>query len=40
MTEEHVIALAKENEKVKPWIEGKEITKVVWVEGKLVNLVV
>ncbi len=32
--------LALESEKVKKWIEGKEIKKVIFVKGRLVNIVV
>ena len=37
---EKVIEKAKENEKIKKWIEGKEIKKEIFVPGKLVNFVV
>lgn len=37
--EEYVVNLAKENEKIKPWIE-KGVKKEIFVPGKLVNLVV
>lgn len=32
--------IALESEKVKKWIKGKEIVKVIFVKGKLVNFVV
>jgi leucyl-tRNA synthetase len=37
---EEVLALAKENENTKKWIDGKEIIKEIVVPKKLVNLVV
>ena len=37
---EEVLALAKENENTKKWIEGKELIKEIVVPKKLVNLVV
>jgi len=33
-------AAARASDKMKPWIEGKELVKVVTVPGKLVNIVV
>jgi leucyl-tRNA synthetase len=39
-SKEEVLALAKENENTKKWIEGKEIIKEIVVPKKLVNLVV
>ena len=33
------IALAKESEKVKPFIDGKNIIKEIYVKGKLINIV-
>jgi leucyl-tRNA synthetase len=38
--EEAVKAAALADDKVKPWLEGKELRKVVYVPGKLVNIVV
>ncbi len=40
ISKENLLQVAKENEKVIPHIEGKEIIKEVVVPGKLVNLVV
>src|SRR3990167_5416116 len=37
--EKEITRMATEDAKVKPWIEGKEIKKVVWVPGKVINLV-
>lgn len=37
---EFVITLAKADQKVKTWIEGKEIKKEIFVAGKLVNFVI
>jgi len=39
-TEEQVKAAALADEKVKPWLEGKELRKVIYVPGKLLNIVV
>jgi len=39
-TKDEVISLAKEDEKVSFWLEGKEIKKEIFVAGKLINLVV
>ena len=38
--EEEARALATESERVQPHIAGKQIVKVIYVPGKLVNLVV
>jgi leucyl-tRNA synthetase len=35
-----IIEAAKETEKIKKWIEGKEIIKEIYVPGKMVNLVI
>lgn len=35
-----VLQMAKSQDKIKPWIEGKNIIKEIYVPGKLVNLVV
>ncbi|HEV8232377.1 MAG TPA: leucine--tRNA ligase [Thermoanaerobaculia bacterium] len=34
------VALARRNEKIRPWVEGKEITRAVYVPDRLLNLVV
>ena len=34
------VALANEQEKVKPYLEGTQVVKVIYVPGKLVNIVV
>ncbi|MBE6543150.1 MAG: leucine--tRNA ligase [Ruminococcaceae bacterium] len=39
-TKEDMIAAARADEKIKPWIEGKTTVKEIAVPGKLVNLVV
>ncbi|ABB32525.1 leucyl-tRNA synthetase [Geobacter metallireducens RCH3] len=39
-TEEQVKAAAFADEKVKPWIEGKQLRKAIYVPGKLLNIVV
>jgi leucyl-tRNA synthetase len=38
--EAEVIKLAMINEKILPWIDGKEIKKTIYVKGKLVSIVV
>jgi leucyl-tRNA synthetase len=40
VTEDEAKKLALESEKIKPHIEGKEVAQVVYVPGRLVNLVV
>jgi len=40
ISEEEAKKLAEENEKMKKWIEGKEIVRIIFVKGKLVNIVV
>jgi len=37
---EEIIKLAKADEKMKPWLAGKEIKKEIFVPGKLVNFVI
>lgn len=37
---QEVLATAKNDSKIKPWIEGKEITREIYVAGKLVNFVI
>jgi leucyl-tRNA synthetase len=39
-TKEDMIAAAKADEKIKPWIDGKTTVKEIAVPGKLVNIVV
>ena len=39
LSDEEVTKIALEDEKVKQWIDGKEILKVIPVKGKLVNIV-
>ena len=39
-TEEEVKRLAIENKSVKTWIEGKEIRRVIYVPGRVINIVV
>jgi leucyl-tRNA synthetase len=38
--EEEAKKLALQMEKVKPYVEGREVAKVIYVPGKLVNIVV
>jgi leucyl-tRNA synthetase len=40
VTEEEAKNLAMGLEKVKPFVEGKQVVKVIYVPGKLVNIVV
>ena len=40
INEEDAKEMALQNEKIKKWIDGKEIIKVVCVKGKLINIVV
>jgi leucyl-tRNA synthetase len=39
-TEDQVKAAAFADEKVKPWLEGKQLRKAIYVPGKLLNIVV
>ena len=39
MAKEDVLAAAKEDEKIKELIDGKQIKKEIYVPGKLVNIV-
>ncbi len=38
--EEAALALARQDEKIRPWVEGKEIARAVFVPDRLLNLVV
>jgi len=38
--EEAVMAAVQANEKIQPWLEGKQVVKTIYVPGKLVNIVV
>jgi leucyl-tRNA synthetase len=40
LTQDEAVALANEQEKVKPYLEGTQVVKVIYVPGKLVNIVV
>jgi leucyl-tRNA synthetase len=40
ISKEKAKELAISREKIKKWIEGKEIKKVIFVPGKLINIVV
>lgn len=40
MSDEEIVKIALDDEKVKQWVNGKEIVKVIPVKGKLVNIVV
>lgn len=40
MSDEEIVKIALDDEKVKQWVNGKEILKVIPVKGKLVNIVV
>ena len=37
---QEVLNLAKDNEKIAKWLEGKKIKKEIFVPGKLVNFVI
>ena len=38
--EEDAVALARSDEKIRSWVEGKEIARTVYVPDRLLNLVV
>jgi leucyl-tRNA synthetase len=38
--EAEVIALAKANERVIPFLDGKQVVKEIYIVGKIVNLIV
>ena len=40
ISQEEIENIAINNDKVKPWIEGKEIKKLIYVSGKIVNIVI
>ena len=40
ISEEEAKKIALESDKIKKWLEGKEIKKIIFVKGKLVNIVV
>jgi len=40
VTEEDAVKAAKESEKVKPFLDGHEIRKVIFVKGRILNIVV
>jgi leucyl-tRNA synthetase len=40
LDKEEVVKLAKSDEKIKIWLDGKEVKKEIFVPGKLVNFVV
>jgi leucyl-tRNA synthetase len=40
ITEEEAVALAKESDKVTPYLTDKVVTRVIYVPAKLVNIVV
>jgi len=40
LTKEEVLKIARENEKIKGWLEGKTVVKEIVIPGKLVNIVV
>ena len=39
ITQEEAVALAKANPKIAPWIEGKAIKKIIFVPGRILNIV-
>ncbi|MFH0956180.1 MAG: leucine--tRNA ligase [Candidatus Falkowbacteria bacterium] len=40
ISEEEAKKVALESEKIKKWLQGKEVVKIIFVKGKLVNIVV
>ncbi len=40
IAEDKAKKLAQESEKIKKWVNNKKIVKVIFVKGKLVNIVV
>jgi len=40
MTEEKVKLLAQKNKDVINWIEGKEIKRIIYIAGRIINIVV
>jgi leucyl-tRNA synthetase len=38
--ESHAVALARQDERIRPWVEGKQIARAVFVPDRLLNLVV
>ena len=40
ISEDEAKKIAKEREVIKKWTEGKKIAKIIFVKGKLVNIVV
>lgn len=40
LDKEKIISQVKEDERIKPWIDGKEVKKEIFVPGKLVNFVI
>jgi leucyl-tRNA synthetase len=38
--EEEALALARSDERIRPWLEGKQLTRAVFVPNRLLNLVV
>jgi leucyl-tRNA synthetase len=40
ISQDEAMKLALENENVKKWLEGKEVVKIIFVAGKLLNIVI
>jgi len=40
INEDDAVSLAKANDNVRKWLEGKEIVKIIFVPGKLLNIVI
>jgi leucyl-tRNA synthetase len=38
--EQQILTIAKNDVKIKPWIDGKEIIKEIYITGKMVNIVI
>jgi leucyl-tRNA synthetase len=40
LTEDQVMEIARAQENIVKWIEGKEVKKVIWVQDKILNIIV
>ncbi len=40
ISEDEAKKISQESEKIKKWLEGKEIVKIIFVKGKLINIVI
>ncbi len=39
-TQQEVIKIALENENVRKWVEGKEVVKTIFIQGKILNIII